>query len=70
MPPGPYRNPGVASDPDFEGNVYAGSDHWLFFSTFDTEKDCPWSRRDGPRRSEGALREDAARSRSSVTTTS
>jgi hypothetical protein len=24
MPPGPYRNPGLASDPDFEGNVYAG----------------------------------------------
>jgi hypothetical protein len=42
MPPGPYRNPGLASDPDFEGNVYAASDHWLFFSTFDTEKDCPF----------------------------
>jgi hypothetical protein len=41
MPPGPYRNPGLASDPDFEGNVYAGSDHWLFFSTFDSQKDCP-----------------------------
>jgi hypothetical protein len=42
MPPGAYRNGNVASDPDFAGMVYNGSDHWLRFSTFDTEKDCPW----------------------------
>jgi hypothetical protein len=42
MPPGAYRNGNVASDPDFAGMIYNGSDHWLRFSTFDTEKDCPW----------------------------
>jgi hypothetical protein len=35
MPPGAYRNPGIASDPEFEGALYEGSDHWMLFSTFD-----------------------------------
>lgn len=41
MPPGPYRIGGMASDPDFEGMMYNGSDHWLMFSVFNTETDCP-----------------------------
>lgn len=39
--PGPYRQSGVAGDPDFEGATFEGSDHWLFYSTFDTEQHCP-----------------------------
>lgn len=39
--PGPYRNAGVAGDPDFDGMTYDASDHWLHYSTYDTEKDCP-----------------------------
>jgi hypothetical protein len=39
--PGPYRQAGVAGDPDFEGQTFEASDHWLFYSTFNTETDCP-----------------------------
>lgn len=41
MPPGPYRTTAMASDPDFEGFFYQGSDHWLMFSVLNTETDCP-----------------------------
>lgn len=40
-PPGAYRVPGVASDPDFQGYMYDASDEPLFYSFFDTETDCP-----------------------------
>jgi hypothetical protein len=40
-PPGPYRRANVASDPDFEGMMYAASVVYRFYSFVDTATDCP-----------------------------